>query len=122
LFSDELEQYFKYIATLKYVEIPDYNKLRKIFQDGLRKRKFTDDGQTVKFKTADGASSSNDDAMEDCLNDSVNGKSFHIIFDAAFPISLEGCCDRSNKLRTRKMEVKITHNMLYLYLYIPYFF
>lgn len=68
--SDELEQYFKYIATLKYVEIPDYNKLRKIFQDGLRKRKFTDDGQTVKFKTADGASSSNDDAMEDCLNDS----------------------------------------------------
>lgn len=56
---------------MKYNETPDYNKLRKIFQDGLRKRKFPDDGQTVKFKTADCSSSSNDEAIEDCLNEIV---------------------------------------------------
>ena len=70
--SDELEQYFKYISTLKYEEIPDYNKLRKMFQDGLRKRKFTDDGQTVTFKPGDCASSSNDEAFESYSNDKVS--------------------------------------------------
>ena len=69
---DELEQYFKYISTLKYEEIPDYNKLRKMFQDGLRKRKYTDDGQTVKFKPGDCASSSNDEAFECFSNDKVS--------------------------------------------------
>lgn len=49
VFSGELEQYLKYIVKLGYDEEPDYNKLRKIFQDGLRKRRFTDDGKTVKF-------------------------------------------------------------------------
>ena len=74
--SDELEQYFKYIKTLKYDEIPDYNKLRKMFQDGLRKRKFTDDGQTVKFKTADGASSSKEEAFDDGASDMVGENCF----------------------------------------------
>jgi hypothetical protein len=62
--SDEVEQYFEYVNTLKYDEMPDYNKLRKLFQDGLRKRKFTNDGQTVTFRTADSASSSNEEAMD----------------------------------------------------------
>ena len=39
----------KYIVKLDYDQEPDYNKLRKIFQDGLRKRRYTDDGKTVKF-------------------------------------------------------------------------
>ena len=49
--ADELHQYLKYVATLEYDEEPNYNKLRKIFQDGLRKRRFSDDGKSVKFRT-----------------------------------------------------------------------
>lgn len=51
--SDELEQYLQYIVTLEYDGEPDYNKLRKIFQDGLRKRRFSDDGKSVKFKAGE---------------------------------------------------------------------
>lgn len=61
---------------LDYDEMPDYNKLRKIFQDGLRKRKFTNDGQTVKFKTADCASFSTQAAFEDDANDMVKKSDF----------------------------------------------
>ena len=61
----------KYIVTLAYDQIPEYNKLRKIFQDGLRKRKFTDDGLTVKFTNSDVASSS-DEAFHDVHVDNVS--------------------------------------------------
>ena len=63
--ADELEQYLKYVNTLKYEETPDYNKLRKLFQDGLKKRKLTNDGQTVNFRAADAASSSNEKLSND---------------------------------------------------------
>ena len=43
----------KYIVKLDYDQEPDYNKLRKIFQDSLRKRRFTDDGKTVKFTSGE---------------------------------------------------------------------
>ena len=52
--------------------MPDYNKLRKLFEDGLRKRKFTNDGQTVTFRTADSASSRTADSASSSNEEAVD--------------------------------------------------
>ena len=62
---DELEEYFKYIVKLGYDQQPDYNKLRKIFQDGLRKRRLSDDGQGVIFKSGQDSEKLSNGYLED---------------------------------------------------------
>lgn len=44
------------MVHLDYEATPDYGNIRKIFHNGLQKRKLEDDGQTVTFKTADSLS------------------------------------------------------------------
>jgi len=36
---------------LKYQQEPDYEFIRKLFKDGLKKRGCTDDGKNIKFTT-----------------------------------------------------------------------
>ena len=47
----EIQKYLEYINTLTYEQEPDYEFIRKLFKDGLRKRGGTDDGKNVKFTT-----------------------------------------------------------------------
>ena len=68
--------------------MPDYNKLRKLFQDGLKKRKFTNDGQMVKFRAADSANSSNEKASNDLSTFKV-GKTISIYM---YCLLLENSC------------------------------
>lgn len=48
----EIQKYFEYINLLKYQQEPDYEHVRKIFKDGLKKRGCTDDGKSVKFTSS----------------------------------------------------------------------
>ncbi|KAK3714383.1 hypothetical protein QZH41_020630 [Actinostola sp. cb2023] len=43
----EIQQLLEYVNTLDYDTVPDYNKLRQTFQNGLKKRKSSDDGKSV---------------------------------------------------------------------------
>ena len=47
----EIQKYLEYINTLKYQQEPDYEFIRKLLKDGLKKRGGTDDGKNVKFTT-----------------------------------------------------------------------
>lgn len=47
----EIQKYLEYINTLKYQQEPDYEFIRKLFKDGLKKRGCTDDGKNIKFTT-----------------------------------------------------------------------
>lgn len=49
LFSDTIINYFKYVATLKYDDTPDYDKCRQMFENGLKKLGETNAGE-LKFK------------------------------------------------------------------------
>lgn len=51
LSSVEIQKYLEYIDTLKYQQEPDYEFIRKLFKDGLKKRGGTDDGKNIKFTT-----------------------------------------------------------------------
>lgn len=51
LSSVEIQKYLEYITTLKYQQEPDYEFIRKLFKDGLKKRGGTDDGKNIKFTT-----------------------------------------------------------------------
>ena len=45
----EIQRYLEYVNTLKYEQEPDYEHIRKLFRDGLKRRGCTDDGKNVKF-------------------------------------------------------------------------
>ena len=45
----EIQKYLEYIDTLKYQQEPDYEFIRKLFKDGLKRRGGTDDGKNVRF-------------------------------------------------------------------------
>ena len=45
----EIQRYLEYISSLKYQQEPDYEHIRKLLKDGLKRRGFTDDGKSVKF-------------------------------------------------------------------------
>lgn len=66
----EIKKYLEYINTLKYQQEPDYEFIRKLFKDGLRKRGSTDDGKNVKFTTGKASSA----ASELCNGHSSTGK------------------------------------------------
>lgn len=51
LSSVEIQKYLEYINTLKYQQEPDYEFIRKLFKDGLKKRGGSDDGKNIKFTT-----------------------------------------------------------------------
>lgn len=55
----EIQQMLEYIKTLDYHTVPDYNKLRQLFQSGLKKRKATDDGKNVIFTSSTSAATTN---------------------------------------------------------------
>ncbi|EDO31526.1 predicted protein, partial [Nematostella vectensis] len=40
-----LKEFLQYVATLEYDQAPDYSRLRKMFQNGLKKRGVSDDGR-----------------------------------------------------------------------------
>ena len=62
----EMQKYLQYINTLEYEQEPDYEHLRKLFKDGLKKRGCTDDGRTVKFKSGQANTMSTSDADTLC--------------------------------------------------------
>jgi len=45
----EIQRYLEYVSSLKYQQEPDYEHIRKLLKDGLKRRGFTDDGKSVKF-------------------------------------------------------------------------
>lgn len=45
----EIQKYLEYIDTLKYQQEPDYEFIRKLFKDGLKRRGGADDGKNVRF-------------------------------------------------------------------------
>lgn len=45
----EIQKYLEYINSLKYEDEPNYEYIRKLFRDGLKKRGCTDDGKNVNF-------------------------------------------------------------------------
>ena len=45
----EIQRYLEYVNTLKYEQEPDYEHIRKLFRDGLKRRGCTDDGKNVKL-------------------------------------------------------------------------
>lgn len=45
----EIQKYLEYINTLKYQQEPDYEFIRKLFKDGLKRRGGADDGKNVRF-------------------------------------------------------------------------
>ncbi|XP_015754496.1 PREDICTED: serine/threonine-protein kinase VRK1-like isoform X1 [Acropora digitifera] len=45
----EIQRYLEYVSSLKYQQEPDYEHIRKLLKDGLKKRGCTDDGKSVKF-------------------------------------------------------------------------
>ena len=45
----EIQRYLEYVNTLKYEQEPDYEHIRKLFRDGLKRRGCADDGKNVKF-------------------------------------------------------------------------
>lgn len=56
----EIQKYLEYINTLEYEDQPDYEFIRKLFREGLKKRGCTDDGKNVKFTTSKASSASAD--------------------------------------------------------------
>ena len=73
----EIQKYLEYINTIKYQQEPDYEHIRKLFRDGLKKRGTTDDGKNVKFTTGKVSSpSSSTGAAELCNGHSSGEKEF----------------------------------------------
>ena len=64
----EIQKYLEYINTLKYQQEPDYDLIRKLFKDGLKKRGGTDDGKNVKFTTGKVSSPLSSSAAADLCN------------------------------------------------------
>lgn len=62
----EIQKYLEYITTLEYEEEPNYECIRKLFKDGLKKRGCTDDGKSVKFSSATASSPSTSATAELC--------------------------------------------------------
>lgn len=48
----EIQRYLEYVSSLEYEQEPDYEHIRKLLKDGLKKRGCTDDGKSVKFAMA----------------------------------------------------------------------
>jgi len=53
---------------LKYQQEPDYEFIRKLFKDGLKKRGTTDDGKNIKFTTGKVSSPSSSAAGTELCN------------------------------------------------------
>ena len=64
----EIQKYLEYINTLKYQQEPDYEFIRKLFKDGLKKRGGTDDGKNIKVTTGKVSSSSPSVAATELCN------------------------------------------------------
>lgn len=45
----KIQRYLEYVSSLKYQQEPDYEHIRELLKDGLKRRGFTDDGKSVKF-------------------------------------------------------------------------
>ncbi|XP_031558453.1 serine/threonine-protein kinase VRK1-like [Actinia tenebrosa] len=63
--SSEVQQFLGYVKNLEYDQIPDYGKIRQIFQNGLKKRKASDDGRSVIFTPSAGATANGAHEMKD---------------------------------------------------------
>lgn len=64
----EIQKYLEYIKTLEYKQEPDYERIRKLFKDGLKKRGCNDDGKNVKFTSVRVSSPSTSVAAADVCN------------------------------------------------------
>ena len=62
----EIQKYLEYITTLEYEQEPNYECIRKLFKDGLKKRGCTDDGKSVEFSSATASSPSTSATAELC--------------------------------------------------------
>lgn len=64
----EIQKYLEYINTLKYQQEPDYELIRKLLRDGLKKRGGTDDGKNIKFTAGKVSSPSSSAAAAELCN------------------------------------------------------
>jgi len=67
----------EYIKTLDYDSVPDYNTLRQLFLNGLKKRKATDDGKNVIFTSTSSASANGTHEQQDASIKKVEQNHYH---------------------------------------------